>query len=36
MDGDNAAHLDVDTRSLNARLRLVEQELLSATEPLAD
>jgi hypothetical protein len=36
MDSDNAAHLAVDTRSLSARLRLVEQELLSAADALAD
>jgi phosphoglucomutase len=36
MDGNNAAHLGVDTRGLNARLRLVEQELLAATDALAD
>jgi hypothetical protein len=35
LDGDNAAHLDVDTRSLSTRLRLVENELISATDALA-
>jgi hypothetical protein len=36
MDRDNATHLEVDTRGLSGRLRLVENELLSATDALAD
>jgi hypothetical protein len=35
LDGDREEHRGVDTRSLGGRLRLVEQELLSATDALA-
>jgi hypothetical protein len=36
MDGDREKHREVDTRSLSGRLRLVENELLAATDALAD
>jgi hypothetical protein len=36
LESENEAHVGVDTRGLGARLRLVEQELLSATDKLAD
>jgi hypothetical protein len=36
MDSGNAAHLGVDTRSLAGRLRLIENELLAASDALAD
>jgi hypothetical protein len=36
LEGDREEHRGVDTRSLSGRLRLVENELLAATDGLAD